>query len=418
MGENRNKKVLMMTVGTGATGTDIAHGLFFSIKDSNPDLLILIGSRKSFEVTLSCLEELIRKDAIECDIEKKEIDEINDFEKLHFEYIAIIDELLKRGFVLNKIAVDYTSGTKAMSAALVSAALAKKIGSILYVYGERGEGGRVKSGTERRSSLSPNRIFSQDILNKAIEYFNSYRYGTCLELLANSELHPDFQEKACLLSQLALLFDAWDKFDFGAAFEQLRKIDTDMLKIVGLKDKFQKYYQPLLCKLKTEGESIEKILDLMGNANRRASEGKYDDAIARLYRALEMEGQIEFFAEFNCSTSDVIIENIPEKFRGNVKTKYFDPKDNKIKIPLFGTYELLADAGNPTGLAFRDKWNDIQKLISLRNKSILAHGNVPLHRKHFEDAIEILKSFISLKKSDFAPIEFPEIHEYNVLPRF
>jgi len=50
---NQHKKVLIMTVGTGATGEDIAHGLFFSIKDSNPDLLVLIGSQKSFDTTLS-----------------------------------------------------------------------------------------------------------------------------------------------------------------------------------------------------------------------------------------------------------------------------------------------------------------------------------------------------------------------------
>lgn len=406
---NKSKKVLIMTVGTGATGADIAHGLFFSIKDSNPDLLILIGSKKSFDVTLNYLKALIQKEALDCIIEEKEIEEINDFEKLHFEYSNIIEELVRRGFVLNKMAVDYTSGTKAMSAALVSAALSKKIGSILYVYGERGEGGRVKSGTERRSSLSPNKIFSEDTLKKAIDYFNSYRYLTCKELLETSDFHPDHKQKANLLLQLATIFGFWDKFDFVSAFETLRKIDDELLKVFQLKNKFENYYKPMLNNLKSERESYNKILDLVGNANRRAIEGKYDDAIARLYRALEMLGQLEFQKEFHCSTSDVIIDKIPEKLRENIKFKYLDKKSNKIKIPLFGTYDILADSDNEIGLLFRENWDKIQRLISLRNESILAHGNVPLHKDHFNDAMEILKNFISLKKTDFVPIDFPKI---------
>jgi len=406
---NKNKKVLIMTVGTGATGADIAHGLFFSINDSNPDLLVLIGSQKSFDSTLSHLKELIKKESIDCEIVEKNIEEINDFERLHFEYSNIIEELLHKGFVPNKIAVDYTSGTKSMSAALVSAALAKKIGSINYVFGERGEGGRVKSGTERRSSLSPNKIFSLDILNKAIDYFNSYRFSTCLELLNSFEFHPDFNEKANILFKLTSLFDHWDKFNFNAAFEESKKINHEELKLFCIKDKFEKYYQPLLYKLKSENESYERILDLLGNANRRASEGKYDDAIARLYRTLEMVGQIEFFKEFKCSTSDVKIENIPETFRADINQNYLNKKDGKIKIPLFGTYDLLNKIGNKVGILFNEKRNDIEKVLSLRNKSILAHGNVPLNKQHFQEARSILQNFIKIMYNDLQPIEFPNL---------
>ncbi|WP_337873474.1 TIGR02710 family CRISPR-associated CARF protein [Ignavibacterium sp.] len=407
--ENKTKKVLIMTIGTGANGEDIAHGLFFSIKDANPNLLVLIGSDKSFELTLPHLGKLIKNEGIDCEIIEKQIDEIDDFEKLHFKYSEFISELLKNGFALNKISVDYTSGTKAMSAALVSAAISKGVGSIIYVYGERGEGGRVKSGTERRNSLAPNKIFSDNILHKAIEHFNSYRFTTSVELINNFDIHPDYKEKSTLLVQLAKLFNLWDKFDFVGAVEVLKKIDINSLKIFELKEKFEKYYQPILFRLKIEQNSEEQLEDLVGNALRRSAEGKYDDAIARLYRALEMQGQIEFSRQFNCSTSDVNVDNIPEEFRDEVRSKYFDKKDNKIKIPLYGTFELLAVAGNKTGILFNEKWTEIQKLLSLRNRSILAHGNLPLNKKNFEDALKIVESFISLSQGDYAPIKFPEL---------
>ncbi|NWG28927.1 MAG: TIGR02710 family CRISPR-associated protein [Ignavibacteriaceae bacterium] len=406
---NQHKKVLIMTVGTGATGADIAHGLFFSIKDSNPDLLVLIGSQKSFETTLSHLRELINKEQIDCEVVENVIEEINDFEKLHFEYSNIIEELLKKGFALNKISVDYTSGTKAMSAALVSAALSAKVGSILYVYGERGESGRVKSGTERRSSLSPSKIFSKDIFNKAIDYFNSYRYCDCIELLENFEFHPDYDEKVKLLIKLSKIFDAWDKFNFNSAFEICRTISLDELKIYQLKGYFEDKLKPALVKLKSNELIIEKIIDLISNAQRRAAEGKYDDAVARLYRALEMLGQLEFQKEFNCSTGDIIIDKIPEKFREDVKAKYFDKKDHKIKIPLFGTFELLANIQNKIGLEFISMSDEIKQILSQRNNSILAHGFIPLKEKDYSAANQILEKFFTSVNITFNLISFPKI---------
>jgi CRISPR-associated protein (TIGR02710 family) len=406
---NQHKKVLIMTVGTGATGADVAHGLFFSIKDSNPDLLVLIGSQKSFDSTLSYLKELINKESIDCDVVEKVIEEINDFEKLHFEYTNIIEELLKKGFALGKISVDYTSGTKAMSAALVSAALSAKVGSVLYVYGERGEGGRVKSGTERRSSLSPNKIFSRDIFNKAIDYYNSYRYCDCIELLENFEFHPDYDEKVKLLIKLSKLFDAWDKFNFNSAFEICRTIAPDEVKIYKLKGYFEDELKPALSKLKSNELTIEKITDLISNAQRRASEGKYDDAVARLYRALEMLGQLEFQKEFKCSTADVIIDNIPDEFREDVKGKYLDKKDGKIKIPLFGTFDLLANIQNKVGLEFMSMRDEIKYILSQRNNSILAHGLIPLSEKDYNIANQILEKFFTSINIKFHLNTFPKI---------
>jgi CRISPR-associated protein (TIGR02710 family) len=406
---NHQKKVLIMTVGTGATGADIAHGLFFSIKDSNPDLLVLIGSQKSFDTTLNHLRELINKEQMDCEVVENVIEEINDFEKLHFEYSNIVDELLKKGFALNKISVDYTSGTKAMSSALVSAAITLRVGSILYVYGERGEGGRVKSGTERRSSLSPSKIFSKDIFNKAIDYFKYYRYCDCIELLENFEFHPDYYEKVKLLKKLSQLFDAWDKFNFNSAFNICKTISPDELKIFQLKGYFEDQLKPALSKLISNELTIEKITDLISNAQRRATEGKYDDAVARLYRALEMLAQLEFRKEFNCSTSEVKIENLPETYREETKNSYLDKKDNKIKIPLFGAFNLLASIQNKIGLEFMSMQEEIKQILSKRNNSILAHGSITLTEKDYSTAHQILEKFFTSVNINFNLISFTKI---------
>jgi len=407
--ENKSKKVLIMTIGTGASGSDVAHGLFFSIKDSNPDILILIGSSKSFETTLPHLKNMINSENINLELVENLIEEVNDLENLHFQYSGIIDKLLKQGYSLNKISVDYTSGTKAMSAALVSAAIENKVGSLSYVYGDRGDGGRVKSGTERRNSLSPNKFYSKNIFDKAVELFNIYRFISCIELLERHEFHPEYQSKSELLIKLSKMFDAWDKFNFSFAWEISKDIPLEELKEFNMKSGFERFYIPFLIKLKEKNLSFEKIFDLNLNASRRAKEGKFDDAVARLYRTLEMIGQIEFEKVFNCSTSDVRIENIPTELADEIKAKYLDSNDNKIKLPLKATFDLLNKNGNTLGRKFFENFDRIKKVLRLRNNSILAHGSKALNEIEFREADELINLFlIDIKKPSYVK-EFPEI---------
>ncbi|MDT3697229.1 MAG: TIGR02710 family CRISPR-associated CARF protein [Ignavibacterium sp.] len=407
--ENNSKKVLIMTVGTGASGSDVAHGLFFSIKDSNPAILILIGSSKSFETTLPHLKNMINAENINLEIVENLIEEVNDLENLHFQYSDIIKKLLKQGYSLNKICVDYTSGTKAMSAALVSAAIENKVGSLSYVYGDRGDGGRVKSGTERRNSFSPNKFYSKNIFDKAVELFNIYRFNSCIELLEKHEFHPEYQGKSELLIKLSKMFDAWDKFNFSYAWEISNNILVENLKEFDLKNRFEKYYKPFLRELKEKNLSYEKIFELIQNSDRRAKEGKFDDAVARLYRTLEMIGQIEFEKVFNCSTSDVRIENIPTEFADEINAKYLDSKDNKIKLPLFATFDLLNKHNNPLGIKFFENIENIKKVLQLRNNSILAHGMKSLDGKLYSEASELVNLFFSEIEKPHYVKEFPEI---------
>ncbi len=136
------------------------------------------------------------------------------------------------------------------------------------------------------------------------------------------------------------------------------------------------------------------LFELIENAKRRAIEGKYDDAIARLYRALEMLGQIEFEKEFKCSTSDVNCENLPLEKRNEIREKYFDYKDNKVKLSLFVTFDLLKIVKNRIGLLFSENFEEVKKILFLRNNSILAHGMQPITRKEFEATIEKLEKLI------------------------
>ena len=406
--DNKFRKVLLITVGTGR---EVSHGIYSSIDSNNPDCVYFIVSKASKEKTLNPLLEKIKNNKPEIIIEIIENGEINDIQILYRSYSKIIQELLNKGFLKKNISVDFTSGTKAMSAALVSAALSFEVNKLSYIYGDRDSDGRVKSGSERIISLSPLAIFTVSKLNKFIELFNIYQFESALNIFENEANHPDYNEVVNTLINIAEMYSAWDKFDFNSSFNFYKKIKIKNTKELQLKGKITNDGK-ILNDLKEDELDYSKVIDLFANAKRRNDEGKYDDGMARLYRLLEMIAQIEFEKTFGCSTSNVLLDKIPNKYHEKLKISYCDPQDKKYKIPLAYTFYILGDCGNEIGKIFKANETEIKKLLGLRNRSILAHGSNPISKSGFEKMLNLIKTkFISIlpisdMKKDF---QFPQI---------
>ena len=121
------------------------------------------------------------------------------------------------------------------------------------------------------------------------------------------------------------------------------------------------------------------ILDLIANADRHARiEGKYEDAVARLYSALERGAKFRLQRQHAISTEDVKPAQLPETLRDEYVQKYRDARDGKIKVPLMAAHRLLDALGNELGHAFVARQEEIVQLLSLRNLSPLGHGENPV----------------------------------------
>lgn len=120
-------------------------------------------------------------------------------------------------------------------------------------------------------------------------------------------------------------------------------------------------------------KSAGKLLlaDLLANARRRGDECRYDDAVARLYRAIELAAQIVFARDYGHHTG-----RIPENFlieRG-LESKYRSRlAEGYARLGLRDAYELLADLDHELGKTFVSN-DQILKYLDSRNESILAHG--------------------------------------------
>jgi len=389
-------KAMIISVGTGRDRQDIAGAILFSIKQNNPEYIRFLVSSVSGKETLPLITKYL-----DVPYDPHQYDEINDVEKICFEYVEQIKDCLKKGFKLKDIVADYTSGTKSMSAALLLAAISTGVGTISYIYGERDHGGRVVPGTERSMYLNPNRFYAEKTLIKARELFNINRFESCINLCKSVEETiklPFIVEDTSFLINLSRAYDAWDRFDFRKSLEDFNAIkDNPLLSKYGIKGRAEKN-KAFVHQEKEDKYCYERAMDIVANAKRRFDEeGRYDDGLARLYRGFEYLAQVKLFLDHGgIETENLNIDKLPE----GIKAKYSKKRNDsgKIQISLVGGYELLQDLGDKVGQTFMDdKSNqDFRIVLRKRNDSILAHGFIPIDKNSALNLLAYLEKYLTL----------------------
>lgn len=286
-----------------------------------------------------------------------------------------------------------------MSAGAALAAAFLECGGMVYVAGkrERGLTGRVISGTERLISLTPVEFFIDYRRKQLLELFNSYQFEGCLEIVedikrktSDREILDEFE----MLENLILAYFYWDKFHHRESKKYLFKLSRMINKRWSIKiDKNKGFIGKLSGNLdkwekskKVQDEySEEQLADLLANAERRAEEAKYDDAVARLYRAVELIAQM-FLAKRGIDTSHVKLKDFPEKWQ----KKY--GLQEKIRLAQNQAFELLENFGENIGQKFREN-KKLRNYLKYRNESILAHGLTPIspdiYTKLSEEVIQL-----------------------------
>lgn len=316
----------------------------------------------------------------------------------------------------NELSVDYTGGTKTMSVAITLATI-ELANSYLYVGGvERSKGGvgTVVNGKEKVLSLdNPWNEIAFMGRKKACILFNKARYSSASDVFSMieekvSENHKPFFKA---LKTMSDGYDLWDRFKHEDACTKLYSC-RDILKTYSLHNKkLEVFVNQLLQnidfmdKLRDNAELLNH--DLISNARRRAElECKYDDAVARLYRAIEAIAQFKLKTTYGIDSSNVKEDLIPVVVREEFISKYRDNKDNKIKLGLYVSYKLLKMLDNPLGKSFFEFYEkEIRGLLDIRNNSILAHGYRPVSQDTYEKLLEVILKFSEIKKEDLP--EFP-----------
>ena len=281
--------------------------------------------------------------------------------------------------------VDYTCGTKPMAAALVLATVEDSSG---YRYTGR--------------QINPWDELAIRERHEAAILFGRGRYSQVAEIFLRVARRVSGGEKHLYkaLADVAEGYGLWDNFQHKQAWERLKPAQKSLEMATvfggppGLKAFTAKLKESLafLEKLAMGMPGIrqEHFLDLMANARRCAGlEHRYDDAMVRLCRALEAYGQIRL-AGRGINTSDVQPEQLPQEVRSEFAGKYRDNVDNRVRLPLYGSYKVLELLNDPAGLVFFELWPQIKLLLDSRNRSPLAHGLEPVKRERFEEMFKLV----------------------------
>ncbi|MEW6278805.1 MAG: TIGR02710 family CRISPR-associated CARF protein [Candidatus Eremiobacterota bacterium] len=282
---------------------------------------------------------------------------------------------------------DYTGGTKSMSVGLAAAAIDHEV-DLYLTTGPRTNLVRVDHGELTELSFAA-RIRVERMLRETLpSHLQSYDYAAAgrllKQLLLSRHLARDVREHVRWVAQWCSAFEAWDRFDHEAARKSLQpfKRYPETRRRVQEAERILQSRQHLEDggPLKKHTSGYEVLEDLLLNAERRAVVQRYDDAVGRLYRSLELLAQLRLWMAFGLKTGDVERAKLPEA----VREKF--PGEEKVVLGLERSFTLLADLGDePLGALWLERAGELKNALQVRNHSIFAHGFQPVHRGLYRD---------------------------------
>lgn len=289
-----------------------------------------------------------------------------------------------------------------MSLALGMAALDYGVTLYLTTNATRENLIRVDRGesTERAptTAVTVERVLQQDLPKLLQAYNYAGAIATLRILLQSLELTQEQRRKLRGLLDICTGFDAWDRFDHQTAW-RLLSLHMNQVQSYGLALKrllsSRQAIDPEFSAAETiSGHGYELVEDLLLNAQRRAYQQRYDDAVGRLYRALELLAQSRLSQTYGLQTGDIDLEKLPVELREKYSAER-NPRNGKIQLPLWKGYVLLSElAADPLGQLFQERSKPLENALQARNYSLFAHGFKPITENDYRHSGQVIQAFV------------------------
>lgn len=317
-----------------------------------------------------------------------------------------------------EVLVDYTGGTKTLSAALVLAAT-EWFGQFSYVGGaqrEKGGLGVTLDGHEKvHYQANPWSELAIREVERARDLWAGCQFEAAARVLRAVALRAPRPLRFEAVAAVAEAVACRHRLDFK---EAVRKFGAAAKTLPALLDGTD---DPGLCAVVGAGletciacakDAASEVFlrELLDNTLRTAAQQRYEDAAARLYRAMEMQGQLwlaettgGLFVNGRCPADRA--DRIPDCLRA---LPYCEPDAaGKVDLSLEQSFRALHVLGDPRVAAVVTDLDQIghdpkttsrwRQATEKRNASILAHGVQPIGAEGFEVMKAIAAGFLSLK---------------------
>ena len=293
-------------------------------------------------------------------------------------------------------------------------------------------------------------------------FFNSHQFVAARKNFEEAKDKLDdenLMKLAEIYERIVIFYDYWDKFnnkiDDDYLNDYLRDILIDIKNDDYIFNHFQNEYPSfykqlkrnysfLNLKISKEKKEMDKKIayylpDLLNNAQRRIDEGKYDDAVARLYRCIELVAQLSLHKygcidkhnlrvnkSFLINKTSLLTKINPHQITlidewnskllktGRNRRKTFDLDSSK-------SYKLLNILTQGDEHKFNKKATKIYKNykdevkgeIKVRNSSILAHGLNPIDGDLANDLYDLVLGHSNILYNTSKYIEFSKFPEFK-----
>jgi CRISPR-associated protein (TIGR02710 family) len=274
------------------------------------------------------------------------------------------------------ITADYTGGTKSMSAGLAMAAMEFPNVQLQLVTGARKDLQKVHDGQYAATANSQQIRYQRQIA----PYQQAWqRYAYAEAQAGISQIKPptsiDIRGQYNQFKDLSKAFAEWDNFNHLQA--------TEILSIYAPKlPENYKQYLGIVQRLNNKDpqkREAARLWDLYLNAQRRAAQGRYDDAVARVYRLIEWTAQWILESQCNIKTADVAVEQIPEGVHLSQNKK------GQWQAGLFNAWQLVSlKTQGAAAEFFKTQQDNLSNHLQIRNFSILAHGFEPVSAENWQ----------------------------------
>lgn len=301
----------------------------------------------------------------------------DDLDRIYLDCKAAIEDIGRR-FAEGNIVADYTGGTKSMSAGLVMAALEYPNVQLQIVTGSRADLIKVQDGSQFTAQANSEQIRFQRLIAPYQQAWTRYAFSEAeaglksLRPPADSALRGQYIR----FRDLSRAFAEWDNFNHqeahrilsnyasGPLAPYLQTVDLLVDEVVGSEVHIAKQQQK---------QEAARLLDLYRNAQRRVAQGRFDDAVARVYRLIEWTAQWLLQTKAGIDTGNIKPEQIPDNLT------LTQNRDGQWQAGLFTAWQLVKYKTEGAAACFiAEQEHSMLNHIKIRNGSILAHGFEPI----------------------------------------
>jgi CRISPR-associated protein (TIGR02710 family) len=356
-----------------------------AVEALQPEVVGVISSQDIMGAVAKKCEELGSQAMFRYRLVDSPIEIHDSFER--FEHL--FSELEDLGYTADDVVLDASGGTTPMRLGAVLAANARGIRIVYQRVVQHYRAGDWVVDKERPREVVPvdNPLESTGLLREgqAIELFNRRDYGAAALVFEDVAKKVTGVERGHYYRGLLLLaegYGAWDVADYGTALEKLKLARQELgvaFTETALVERASVLAEHINANLSFLGRvrgqlSVENVVDMVENARRRIiDQGRYDDGVARLYRAVEMWHQLRLLEHHSVSTKAVRWKEIPEDTRATfleISRLAQLPEDLDLTRAR-ALDRILSGEATEDDNVFRD-------LLQKRNNSILAHGLKPV----------------------------------------